>query len=223
MKILVIAAHPDDEVYGMGGTIAKLSSRGNEVYTLIVTEGCSAQYKGNKKIIEEKKNEAKKANKILGVKEVLFGNLPDMQLDTLPHLEINRIIEGAIDKIKPDVVYTHHRGDVNKDHRMVYESTLVATRPTHFQCVKKLLSYQVPSSTEWGAPVVGEIFIPNIFEVIDKYFNFKRQAIEAYQTEIREYPHPRSLKYVGVLDEMTGLKIGTGKTEAFQVIRKIIE
>lgn len=223
MKVLIVAAHPDDEVYGMGGTIAKLTSQGNELYTLIVTEGCSTQYKGNREIIKEKKEEAIKANEILGVKEVLFGDLPDMKLDTLPHVDINRIIEEAINKIKPDVVYTHHKGDINKDHRMVYESTLVATRPTHLQCVKKLLSYQVPSSTEWSAPVVDEIFIPNIFEEIEKYYDLKKQAILAYKTEIREYPHPRSLKYVEALDEINGLKVGIEKAEAFQIIREIIK
>lgn len=221
MKVLIIAAHPDDEVYGMGGTIAKLASRGNEVYTLIITEGCSTQYNGNKEIIQEKKEEAIKANKILGVKKVLFGDLPDMKLDILPHVDINRVIEEAIDKIKPEIVYTHHKGDINKDHRMVYESTLVATRPQYQQCVKKLLSYQVPSSTEWNAQVVDEIFMPNIFEEIEQCYYLKKEAINAYQTEIREYPHPRSLEYVETLDKSVGLRVGTGKAEAFQLIRDI--
>ena len=221
MKILVIAAHPDDEVYGMGGTMAKLSSQGNEIYTLIVTEGCSTQYRGNKEIIEKKKEEAIEANKILGVKEVMFGDLPDMKLDTLPHVSINRIIEEIIDKVKPDVVYTHHKGDVNKDHRMVYESTLVATRPTYLQCVKKLLCYQVPSSTEWNAPVVDEIFIPNAFEDIEMYYSLKEQAILTYKTEIREYPHPRSLKGLEISAARWGMVVGKKYAEAFELIRKV--
>jgi LmbE family N-acetylglucosaminyl deacetylase len=126
MRILIIAAHPDDEVYGMGGTIAKLSSLGHHVYTLIVTEGCSAQYPENSQIIEDKKREALQCNNILNVKEVIFGDLPDMKLDSISHIEINAVIEKAVSTVKPDIVYTHHKGDVNKDHRLVYESTMVA-------------------------------------------------------------------------------------------------
>ncbi len=220
MKILVIAAHPDDEIYGMGGTIAKLNQQKNEIYTLIITEGCSSQYKGNAEIIDQKKEEARIANHILGVKEVFFGELPDMKLDTIEHTKINYIIEKAIEKIQPDIVYTHHRGDVNKDHRMVYESTIVAVRPMSSQCVKKVLCYDVPSSTEWNAQEPETIFMPNVFEEIEKVYNLKKQAIIAYQTEIREYPHPRSLEYVNTLDQATGLKVGLKRTVAFQLIRE---
>ncbi|MEQ8190918.1 MAG: PIG-L deacetylase family protein [Candidatus Eremiobacterota bacterium] len=219
MRILVIAAHPDDEVYGMGGTIAKLSSLGHQVYTLIVTEGCSTQYPNSPQIIEVKKEEALQCSRILNVKETIFGNLPDMKLDSLPHVEINAVIEKAIKTVKPDVVYTHHKGDINKDHRLVYESTLVACRPTPGQCVRKLLSYQVPSSTEWCGSNAEEIFIPNIFEEIEAFAEVKYQAISVYQTEIREYPHPRSLEYVRVWDQSTGMKVGLKQAEAFNLIR----
>jgi len=221
MNILIIAAHPDDEVYGMGGTIAKLSSLGYQIYTLIVTEGCSAQYPGNPQVIQQKKQEALQCSHILGVKEVIFGNLPDMKLDSIPHVEINRVIEQAINTINPDIVYTHHKGDVNKDHRLVYESTLVSCRPSAGQCVKQLLSYQVPSSTEWCGSNAEEIFIPNIFEEIEPYAEIKHQAILAYQTEIREYPHPRSLEYVTLWDRSTGMKVGLKQAEAFHLIRGI--
>jgi LmbE family N-acetylglucosaminyl deacetylase len=221
MRILIIAAHPDDEVYGMGGTIAKLSSLGHHVYTLIVTEGCSAQYPENSQIIEDKKREALQCNNILNVKEVIFGDLPDMKLDSISHIEINAVIEKAVSTVKPDIVYTHHKGDVNKDHRLVYESTMVACRPAAGQCVRKLLSYQVPSSTEWCGSNVDEIFIPNVFEEIETFAEIKHEAILAYQTEIREYPHPRSLEYVKVWDKSTGMKVGLKQAEAFHLIRDI--
>lgn len=221
MKILIIAAHPDDEVYGMGGTIIKLSSLGHHVYTLIVTEGCSAQYPGNSQIIEDKKQEALQCSQILNVKEVIFGDLPDMKLDSIPHIEINAVIEKAVNTIKPDIVYTHNKGDINKDHRLVYESTLIACRPTAGQCVRQLLSYQVPSSTEWCGSNVEEIFIPNVFEEIEAYVGIKYKAILAYQTEVREYPHPRSLEYVRLWDRSTGMKVGLKETEAFKLIRDI--
>ena len=221
MRVLVIAAHPDDEVYGMGGTMAKLAEKGNEVFVLIVTEGCSTQYPGNKDIIEIKKEEARKANSILGVKEVIFGDLPDMKLDTIPHVEINKLIEKTINYIKPQVVYTHHRGDVNKDHKLVYESTLVATRPTHTQDVKEVICYSVPSSTEWTPNVVKDMFMPNIFEDIEEQYENKKKSIIAYNSEIREAPHPRSIEVVITYDKSVGMKVGIGKAEAFQLIRKV--
>ena len=128
-KILVIAAHPDDEVLGMGGTIAKYTSLGDEVSILIVTDGSTSQYRDKPElgaIIEAKKNETKNSAAILGVKDILYGELPDMKLDMTPHIEINRVIENAIAVIQPSIVYTHFNGDINKDHQRVYESTLVA-------------------------------------------------------------------------------------------------
>ena len=128
MKVLVIAAHPDDEVYGMGGTMAKLSDAGHEVHVLIVTDGCTAQYRNDPRlpeILAQKKEEARRANALLGVKAVHFGALPDMRLDTVSHVEVNQLIEETVDTVAPEVVYTHFYGDVNLDHQMVYRSTLV--------------------------------------------------------------------------------------------------
>lgn len=221
MKILVIAAHPDDEVYGMGGTIAKLSKAGHKVYTLIVTDGCSTQYKGNREIVNIKKEEAIKANKFLGVEKIIFGNLPDMRLDTIPHIEINKIIEDAINKIKPEVVYTHHYGDVNKDHQLVYQSTMVAVRPTYNQCVKRVISYQVPSSTEWSEQNSINQFSPNIYIEIVDHIERKENAIKIYNTELRDYPHPRSLQYVEIWDKSIGLRVGIDRAEAFHLVRSV--
>ena len=151
-KILVVAAHPDDEVLGMGGTIAKLTKAGNEVNVLIVTDGSSSQYRdsvGLQKIIEDKKKETWACAQTLGVKNVFYGEQPDMKLDCTPHININKVIESLIDELKPDTVYTHFWGDVNVDHQNVYKSTLVAVRPVLGQVVKVLYCYRVPSSTEW--------------------------------------------------------------------------
>ena len=221
MKVLVIAAHPDDEVYGMGGTIAKLSKQGHDVYVLILTEGCSTQYKDQPHLIEEKKNQAYEANSILGVKEVIFGDLPDMKLDTVEHVEINAVIEKAIRDLEPDVVYTHFYGDVNKDHRCVFESTMVAVRPIHSQCVREVYCYQVPSSTEWAANVAQSTFIPNVFEEITEYYDIKKNAILAYSSEIREYPHPRSLEVVKMYDLVHAKRVGLELAEGFMLIRKV--
>ena len=151
-KILVIGAHPDDETFGMGGTIAKHSLIGNEIHVLILTDGSSAQYSNFQEMIEKKKLEAKKAMDILSVKNIQFGTLPDMKLDTVPHIEINKIIEEKINDFEPDYIFTHHWGDLNKDHRCIFESTMVAARPINSPSIKKIYCYEIPSSTEWQFP-----------------------------------------------------------------------
>ena len=224
MRILVVAAHPDDEIYGMGGTMAKLAAQGHELHVLIVTDGCTAQYAGRPdlpEIIEKKHREAVEANALLGVKQVHFGTFPDMRLDTVPHVELNRLIENTVDAVQPDVVYTHFYGDVNLDHQMVYRSTLVAVRPVPGQRVKALYCYDVPSSTEWSPQLAQTAFLPNTMVDISGYEDVKEQALTAYQTEMRAYPHPRSARYVRETDRAKGLQWGLGNSESFQLLRKI--
>ena len=224
MKVLVVAAHPDDEVYGMGGTMAKLSSQGHEVHVLIVTDGCTAQYADRPdlpEIIEKKHAEALEANRLLGVKEVHFGTFPDMRLDTVSHVEVNRLIEETVDAVRPDAVYTHFYGDVNLDHQMAYRSTLVAVRPVPGQCVRALYCYQVPSSTEWSPQLGHTAFLPNVMVETGDFADAKERALLAYQTEARPYPHPRSPQYVRETDRARGLQWGLGPGEAFWLLRKI--
>lgn len=223
-RILVIAAHPDDEVYGMGGTMAKLSAQGHEVHVLIVTDGCTAQYAGRPdlpELIKTKQAEAREANRLLGVKEVHFGAFPDMRLDTVPHVEVNRLIEETVDAVRPEAVYTHFYGDVNLDHQMVYRSTLVAVRPVPGQCVRELYCYRVPSSTEWSPQLAQTAFLPNVMEETVDYAEAKERALLAYQTEARPYPHPRSARYVRETDRARGLEWGLGPAEGFWLLRKI--
>lgn len=224
MRILVVAAHPDDEVYGMGGTLAKLSAQGHEVHVLIVTDGCTAQYAGRPdlpKIIQKKQAEAREANRLLGVRQVHFGTFPDMRLDTVPHVELNRLIEETVDAVRPEAVYTHFYGDVNLDHQMVYRSTLVAVRPVPGQCVRELYCYRVPSSTEWSPQLGHTAFLPNMMEDINGFEEEKERALLAYQTEARPYPHPRSAQYIRETDWARGLEWGLGPAEAFWQLRRI--
>lgn len=225
-KILVIAAHPDDEVLGLGGTIAKYTSAGAEVYLLIVTDGSSSQYRSNERladILREKEKETADCADLLGIKCVKYGNLPDMKLDIVPHVEINQVIESAIDQFQPTVVFTHFYGDVNKDHRMVYESTLVACRPTHQQCVKRLFLYSVPSSTEWNAQINHTAFHPNWYEDISgEYAERKYKAMACYHTELRDYPHPRSVDYLRAADIAEGNRVGLLSAESFVLLRAIM-
>lgn len=220
-KILVIAAHPDDEVLGVGGTIALHSKiKGDDVYVLILTEGCSSQYKNNKSILLKKRAESEMANKILGVKEVIFEDLPDMKLDSLPHVQLNEVIEKNIRKISPDIIFTHHP-DVNKDHVLVFESTMVAIRPVPGSCVKKVLTYPSSSSTEWSSPFSNRFFIPNVFFNISETLGLKLKAFQCYKTEIREYPHPRALDSIKIYAEREGIAVGLKAAESFVLIRSI--
>jgi len=223
-KVLVISAHPDDEVLGMGGTIAKLTATGCEVQLLIVTDGSSSQYCNSEDlmaIISHKKKETKKSSDILGIKSIRYGGLPDMRLDCTPHVEINKIIESAVDEFQPDTIFTHFWGDVNIDHQNVYKSTLVAVRPVLGQVVKELYCYSVPSSTEWTPNKSETMFMPNVFVDIEMCMKKKYEAFSMYTTELREYPHPRSVQYLKEVDRAAGLRVGLFAAEEFVLLRMI--
>lgn len=224
-KVLVVAAHPDDEVLGVGATIKKLSKE-HEVTILIVTEGCSSQYRGQdvEQIIAEKKVMAKKAAEILGAKNVMFGDLPDMQLDRVAHTEVNAVIERAVEEIQPEIVFTHHYGDVNLDHQMCYRSTMVATRPSVGSSVKKLYTYEVLSATEWQSSTAAHVFIPNTYVEVDKVMlEAKKQAMKTYAMEFRKYPHTRSAEAIDNLAAFRGQSVGVMAAEAFYLVREVVK
>lgn len=224
-RVLIIAAHPDDEVLGMGGTIAKYASAGAEIALLIVTDGSSAQYNGCEDIsaiIEKKKKETADCAAVLGIGTVYYGGLPDMRLDVTPHIQVNAAIEKVVSEFKPNVVYTHFYGDVNKDHQCVYESTLVACRPVAGQTVRKLFAYSVPSSTEWNIQLTHSAFLPNWYEDISgSYAEKKYEAMACYETELRDYPHPRSIAYLQKADVAEGLRVGLEAAESFMLLRNL--
>lgn len=223
-KVLVIAAHPDDEVLGMGGTIVKLTSEGNEVNVLIVTDGSSSQYRDSDnlaEIIEAKKHETRSCADVLGIKGIYYGGLPDMKLDCTPHIEINRVVERTIDELQPDTVFTHFWGDVNADHQNVYKSTLVAVRPVMGQVVKELFCYSVPSSTEWTPNKEDTMFMPNVFVDITDVAERKYEAFSRYSTELRDYPHPRSVQYLREADKAAGIRVGLLAAEEFVLLRRL--
>ena len=220
-KILVIASHPDDETLGMGGTILKHTSKENIVHVLVITDGSSSQYKNYEKMIKRKKDEAKKSMNILGVKKIEFNTLPDMKLDMIPQIEINKVIEKKIKDFKPDIVYTHHGGDINKDHRIVFESTMVALRPKPNQKVNEIYTYETPSSTEWGIYDEKNIFKSNVFEDISNFVERKIKAVKSYKTELREYPHPRSPEAIKAYDKRNGITVGKEFVERFYLIRSM--
>jgi len=213
MNILVVAAHPDDEVIGMGGTIKKVSKK-NNVSLCVLSEGASAQYE-DAKMIQVRRDACKESGKILGISEFFFFDFPDMRLDSIPHLEINKELEIVIKKIKPKVVYSTPYNDLNKDHQKVFESCLVATRPLS-SSVKKLLCYELPG-------IVRQPFHAVSYENIAKELPFKIRAFKKYESEVMKFPHHRSIKSIENLAIHRGIECGLSKAEAFELIRDISE
>ncbi len=217
-RVLVLAAHPDDEVLGMGGTIALHAvERGDEVRIVCVTDGSSTQYPGDQEIRARKEDEASAAAAELGVTDYVHLELPDMRLDTLPHVEVNRVVEQQVDDFRPEVVYTVHP-DVNRDHRALFDSVAVATRPVPGQPVRRVLTYAPTSSTEW-TPAGVNWFVPNWFVDVTSTLERKLASFARYETEARPYPHPRSDRAIRAAAAFYGASCGCEAAEPFVLVR----
>lgn len=221
-KILIVAAHPDDEILGCGGTIAKYSPS-NDVYIAILGEGASARYPRRedvpKECFDELQKQSRQVGKTLGVKDNLFLNLPDNRFDTVPFLDIVKKVENIISEIGPDIIYTHHGGDLNIDHRISFLSVLTAARPAKGCPVKEVYSFEVPSSTEWSFQRVNGPFCPNVFEDISQSMDLKIKCMNLYKNETGSFPHPRSEEALISIAKRWGAVAGVGCAEAFELIR----
>ena len=216
-RVLVVAAHPDDEVLGMGGTIAVHTDRGDVVRVLVVTDGSSAQYPGDAGTRTRKEDEARRAAAELGVEDYVHLDLPDMRLDTLAHVEVNRVVEEQVRDLGAQVVYTV-QPDVNLDHRVLFDSVAVATRPVPGQSVRRLLTYAPSSSTEW-TPAAVNWFVPNWFVDVTATIERKIAAFAHYETERREFPHPRSERAIRSTAAHHGASSGCEYAEPFVLVR----
>lgn len=212
--ILILAAHPDDEVLGCGGVVQKYVQQGDKVVVGIVTNGSTSQYPSDEAKYKAKIEECKKANELLGVSEVELLDFPDMKLDTISHAELNNKINSLVEKIKPNIIYTHSHFDLNLDHVAVARSTDVVCRPGKVY-LEKVFAYEVPSSSEWSR---DDVFRPNTFVDIEEYLNQKIAALSVYKTECRDYPHPRSPEGVKIFAQYRGLQSGFKAVEAFKLI-----
>ena len=217
MKVLIIAAHMDDEVLGAGATIAKHVQSGDEVTVCIV---CMRAYdhKFDPKVQEEEKSAARRAAQILGYRRMEFLDLRDELLDE-KLLDVIVPLEDCVARVQPDVVYTHHRGDSNQDHRAVFQASLIACRPISSHKIRRLLCYEVPSSTDIAPPLQEYAFQPNYWVDVSGTLDRKIDAMRAYVREMREFPHPRSAKGIEVLAQKRGMEMGLPAAEAFLSLR----
>ena len=227
-KVVVIAAHPDDEVLGCGGTIAKHVYDGDEVHILIMAEGLTSRdYTRNATAhaleLSDLAKAANAANKVLGTTSLTLKGLPDNRMDSLDRLDVIKLIEDFIQTHNPSIVYTHHIGDVNIDHRRIHEAVVTACRPVPNQMVKTLLFFEVSSSTEWQPSISAPVFSPNWFVDISETLALKLQALRAYQTEMRPWPHARSVEALEHLARWRGATVGVNAAEAFVLGRNIIK
>ena len=225
MKVLVIAAHPDDEILGCGATTARLVKEGHEVHFAVLGEGltarCPSRSDTEASQLAGLEHKAHAAAAKVGVKSLVLGGLPDNRLDTVPLLEVVKIVEGLVDRLKPQVVYTHHGGDLNIDHGVIHRAVLTATRPLVGQSVREIYAFEVPSSTEWSFQRLERAFQPNVFVDVTRTLEAKIEAMECYESEGRKFPHPRSPEALRAIAMRWGSIAGFGAAEAFELVRSI--
>lgn len=218
MRVLVIAPHMDDEVLGAGGTIARHVVTRDEVWVCFVAHRVyNHRYDPEKNKVEMDAAEA--ARKVLGYHQAIFLNLPDERLDACLQ-EIIIPLESCIAQVQPQIVYVPHRGDNNQDHRAVFQAAMVALRPAANPGIRRLLSYEVPSSTEQAPPVMECAFSPNSYVNIEQYLETKLRAMDCYGTETRAFPHPRSQEALSITARRRGIEIGFAAAEAFAILRE---
>jgi LmbE family N-acetylglucosaminyl deacetylase len=224
-SVLVVAAHPDDEILGCGGTMARLTREGHEVRIAILAEGMSSRYAhredADPQQLQHLHARAQQAADKVGAKEVVLCKLPDNRLDTVPLLEVVKQVEELVARFRPEVIYTHHPGDLNVDHGVVHRAVLTATRPVAGQCVKEIYAFEVPSSTEWAFQRLEPLFRPSVFVDITETLETKIEALTFYDTETRKFPHPRSAEALRAIAKRWGSVVGLPAVEAFELIRSV--
>jgi N-acetylglucosamine malate deacetylase 1 len=224
-RVLIVAAHPDDEVLGCGGTIIRHVKKGDSVSVVLLGEGETSRNGSTatgQKRANQLQTDARKVSRFLGVKQLYLLGLPDNRLDSLDLLEVVKKLEDIKRKIRPTIVYTHHFGDLNIDHRIAFNATLTAFRPQPEEQMVSIFAFETASSTEWNVQTAKTVFCPNHFvSLTKKEMQRKIHALEIYESEIRAFPHPRSSRSLVHLACWRGSAVGLWSAEAFEVIRSI--
>lgn len=219
MKVLVIAPHPDDEIIGVGGTIAKRVASGDEVYVCVVTKGFPPIF--SEDFIEQDRRECREADQLLGVKETVFLDFPAVMLETVPRYQFNGAIGEVVSTVMPDEVYIPHRGDMQIDHQMVVDAAMVALRPKYKHIVKRIYAYETLSETGWNIPNTTNDFIPTVYESIKGFLDKKIEAMNLFKSQLATYPAARSLEAIEALAKYRGSTVNVEAAEAFVLIREI--
>jgi LmbE family N-acetylglucosaminyl deacetylase len=214
-RILVVAAHPDDELLGCGGTIALHTRAGDNVTTVIACEGESLRY--GKGAVDQELH-IKSAARTLGVEDTRLLGFPDQKLDTLNLVEIITPLEEVVGEVRPKIVYCQHGGDINRDHQLLFSALLVATRPTE-ECIQSIYAFDTASSTEWAYP---RTFIPDTWVDISATLQIKLEAMACYKSETRDYPHPRSLQALEYKAKAWGNQSCLEAAEVFMTVRRVM-
>jgi LmbE family N-acetylglucosaminyl deacetylase len=227
-KILVVVAHPDDEILGIGATINQLVIKYNSVVRVVILgEGITSRSDVRdvekwEKELEKHRSNIYKSKEQLGYQTVGVFNFPDNRFDTIGLLDIVKVIEKEKSEFLPEIIFTHHGNDLNIDHRRTFEAVMTATRPMINESVKTILTFETPSSTEWQAFNYPNPFLSNFyFEITEENLNSKIRAMECYEYEKRAYPHPRSPKSLEIIAQRNGVNVGCSFAEAFMLIRHI--
>jgi len=222
-RVLCVAAHADDEVLGIGGTLARHAGDGGEVITLILSDGEAAKL-DDKPRCEDRRACALAAARVMGSRDVVFGGIEDQRFDSVPLIDVIKVIENLVGDFQPQVVYTHHGGDANTDHHVVFQATYAACRPLsrHARSIRRLLCYETPSSTEQAPALAHYAFTPNVYVDVDAVWPTKLAALECYASELLEWPHPRSIAYIDALALKRGGESGCRRAEAFTLIREVL-
>lgn len=218
--VLVVAAHTDDEALGCGGTIARHVAEGDMVYAVFMADGVSSRTASDQADFARRMQAAENAKVILGIKEHFYLGLPDNRMDSIPLIDVVQKLEPIIEKVKPNIVYTHHHGDLNVDHRITHQAVMTACRPLPGSSVRAMYAFEVMSSTEWATPT-QEPFLPNYFVDISAHLRIKNDALDAYQVEMRKAPHSRSMQHLSSLSSHRGQTVGVLAAEAFISIRVV--
>ena len=218
--VLIVAAHADDEALGCGGTIARHVAEGDSVYLVLMADGVNSRTEASEAEMELRLSAVERAQEILGVTEVHHLGFPDNRMDSIPLLDIVQALEPVVQRIAPSVIYTHHHGDLNIDHRRTQEAVMIACRPQPGGSVKEIYGFEVLSSTEWATSQT-EPFTPSLYVDISAQLPSKLAALEAYAEEMRSTPHSRSVEHAEALAQHRGYSIGVQVAEAFVVYRMI--
>lgn len=225
MRYLTVAAHPDDEILGCGATMARLSSEGDEIHIVILGEGVASRYSDRDAVVDSQldalRKQAQKAGTVVGAKSVELESLPDNRFDDVALLDIIKVVEKHIERVEPDAIFTHHKDDLNVDHRLTCQAVVTATRTIPGNKVLDVMSFEIPSSTEWSFGVTGPGFSPNMFMNVGNSLERKIEAMSCYSDEMRPFPHPRSARALEAIATRWGSVAGFEAAEAFEIVRQL--